>query len=592
MKYLDKIAEPTPVPNQEPPKKPPAPKTVSKNKNRFWKRLFQSLVLDVTEVVNRLIKFVKMGVSNDLRYSDKKAPVSIPNQKPTKKQSVPKTSSENKNRFWNSFFQSPALLVTEVVNGIFRYVKLSNRKGKYSIDSYGAIPAGALSADASDPAKTHSAGMEWIRSSQSVNSCKILIVPPKLDFFVRRLEIPRLKRDDLYSAAAWEVDKLIPIPIDESYLLLKDDRQNSGGRSIAAGVVPRYQIDIWEYLGDSLSGVVPISAALASLGPKSKSSDSAYSYIFYNGENLNIGFYNSNGLQYSHPLQLKSNLLFDTGESGITTRRVVEELVGSIEIFYSYFPDITISGVVLMVFPDKIENLIESILERMDIEILTADSAIQSKFANPDILKSLDIDFLPLLGAAVADKREFKFLPRSRVISREYGKLKKIKRYYLAISLILAVLFAGFWAQKAGDLVSELADRETVKSSILNSAVYSQLSDYKDATEYLTKLREEFDSGENKYSGILKILSMSSPEDVHLESVATSNQRNSIKIRINGYYDGDLAGADIAIMSLMESLSVHGFSNLKLQRLGNKISGNRKIESFVLDGIWAGDEYR
>ena len=526
-----------------------------------------------------------------MRILDKIRTMRTSKQNPIEDLSVSRSPLKIKKMPLNGFFESPVLLVTEVVNGVFRYVKLSDRKGKFFIDSHGAIPAGGLSADPSDPIKTHNAGMEWLRSNHSVNFFKILIVPPKLDFFVRRLEIPRLKSDDLYSAAIWEVDKLIPIPVDESYLLLKDDRKNSGGRSIAAGVVPRYQIDIWEYLGDSLSGVVPISAALASLGPKSKSSDSAYSYIFYNGVNLNIGFYNSNGLQYSHPIQSKSNSLFDTGEPRITTRRVVEELVGSIEVFYSYFPDITISGIVLLAAPDKIEDLIESILERMDIEILTADSAIQSKFVNSDI-KSLDIDFLPLLGAAVADKKEFKFLPRSRAISRESGKLKKIKRYYLAGSFILAVLFAGFWAQKAGDLVSELADRETVKSSILNSAVYSQLSDYKGTTEYLIKLRKEFDSGENKYSGILKILSMSSPDGVHLESVTTSDQRNSIKIRINGYYDGDLSGADIAIMSLMESLSIHGFSNLKLQRLGNKISGNRKIESFVLDGKWAGDENR
>ncbi len=527
-----------------------------------------------------------------MKTLNKNSPVSVPNHITEEKSAKLKTTPGNKKRFWSRFFQSPELVVTEVTDGLFRFVKMSERDRKYAIDFFGAVHARDLSVDPSDPIETHKAGIRWLQKNQAVNSFNVIVVPSRLDFFVRRLELPRMKSNELFKAVAWEVDKLIPIPVDQSYLILKEDRTITVGCSIAAGVVPRDQIDPWESLGNNLNGIVPTSVAFASLGPKVKTSDLAYCYIYYNGTVLNIGFYNSSGLQYSHPIQFKGDSLFNTNESGLGIKRAVEELIGSIEVFYSYFPDITIDGLVLMVSPDKAEHLRQSILERINIEILSSDTSIRSHFNNPDILESLDIDFLPLLGAVVADKMEFKFLPRSLAYARELKKLGKIRKYFLIATVLLAILFAGFWHKKTEDLRSELIRRESVRNSIMNSTAYRQLADYKSVTDYLVKLREDFEFGENDYSAILKILSAFTPKGVHLESLTTSDYNGSIKTHINGYYDGDLAGADIAIMNFMESLNERAFGKLKLQRLGTKISGTRKIESFVLDGIWKTDENR
>jgi hypothetical protein len=93
-------------------------------------------------------------------------------------------------------------------------------------------------------------------------------------------------------------------------------------------------------------------------------------------------------------------------------------------------------------------------------------------------------------------------------------------------------------------------------------------------------------SPSDENSRLLKMFSNITPDGIYLENVSAVRRERTIHLNIGGYYDGDLKRTDIAMMDFMESLGSRGIEQLRLQRLGRKLSGDRKTERFILEGKW------
>jgi len=483
------------------------------------------------------------------------------------------------------------VLIAEAGSRVFKYIALVQGKNGYEIASYGVVGSEELSVESREQAVLFRAGVEWFKKTSTEDIDEVLVVSSNLDFFVRRLELPPLRERELQSAVTWEADKLIPIPVENSYLLIKKDKHQAGKLILTAGAVPHTQIDQWSYLEESLGGVIPTSVALANLGPEAESTTSSYGFVYSANDYLNIGFYNSSGLLYSHPIRFTPDRLFKNDEPELTAKRIADELINSIEVFYSYFPDISVKGLFLIVAPEQLQSVSDAILERIEINISHFDiSSCPTVAADSSTGAALDIEFIPLLGAIKVAETDFKFLPRALREKRGRRKSKKIAAYGIAALASIAILLGTFWINDALKSDLELRRMENLKTELENSRAYRRIIDYRNATGVLASLKDAFESRDIEYSTLLKVLSSVTPAGVFLESVRASEKEGKLAITINAFYDGDISRTDIAIISLMEALNERGVNQLRFQRLGQKLSGQRKIESFQLDGKWGLNE--
>jgi hypothetical protein len=485
-------------------------------------------------------------------------------------------------------FPANRVLVTEINDNIFKYAILTRKRDEIIVDSLGRLTAEFLSVDSLDPLDLHKEGVKWLQINSELIFSEVLVVSSNLEFFIRRIKFPAMRKKELYNAIKWETDKLIPIPVSQSYIKIKKDESRDSEVYVTVGAVPRPGVDKWEYLGSTLMGIAPVSAALVSVGPRSESEKSAFCYVYYNEDILNIGFYNAHGLQFSRPIQIRPDKLFDTGVPGTPIRRIVEELISGIEVFYRNFPDMLIDGLILLIPPSLSKPLGEAIAKRLEINIVDFDLSRYFKYDNKSG-PAPDIEFLPLLGAARMNRNSFMFFPESLRRERKLEKLKRISRMIFLAGISIGIFSGIFWLNEIRIQQVKLGNLKKLRAEAVESDAYRQILDYRNRTAHIASLLNQFESNNNDHSKFLKILSSVTPGAICLESSTASRRESSININMAGHYDGDLSLADITIMRFMEALQARGTNGLRLQRLGQKLSGDRKTESFVLDGEFQPD---
>lgn len=476
-------------------------------------------------------------------------------------------------------------LVTIVTSDFFRYALFSRKGASVDIESFGELSRSDFLLDSDSPLELHRAGLHWIEKNTDLRYSDILIVSSDIDFFVRRLELPPLKKNEIIEAASWEVNKQIPISIEESYLFIKGARKQPEKSTITVGAVPRMQIDRWQYIGEYLAGVVPTTVSLVPLGPRATSADRVYCYVHQTISELNLGFYNSEGLQYSHNVPaILAGYEVDIQQGKSRSARIVEELANSIEVLYGHFPGMKVEGVVLLVPPDEVPGLTEEIAEQLDTKIIPVDPYQGLSRDSRGLWKEAGSRYLPLLGAALMSRDDFRFIPQSIKENIKKKQILKFIKYALFFGIFVEIIAASLWINDISGKTSELAHLQSLKEKIENSSAYIQSVKYQSRARFLTALEDQFSSRNYNYSRLLKNFSNITPSGIYLEKVSAVRREGKIYLNIAGYYDGDLSRTDIALMNFMESLKSRGIEQLKLQRLGMKLSGNRKIESFVLEG--------
>jgi hypothetical protein len=477
-------------------------------------------------------------------------------------------------------------LVTQIAGQIFRYAFVNRKGSLIEVGSFGEICLKDVGLDSSDPVELHLAGMSWLAENSNLSYEKMILVDGRLDFFVRRLELPALKKHEVLDAVKWEVEKQIPIPVRDSYLSLKQNKTPGGFINIIAAAVPRREIDCWHHLGTLLTGVAPVPVCLAGLGPRSRSREEAYCYVYEADSVIEIGFYNSSGLQYVH-----SAAAGGTGdhqvssETGLSRERILEELINSIEVFFGRFPDMTVKGVVLLTGSGNGSALEDMISRRIDIQITTfdPDSILHTESRE---LSMTDARFLPLLGAALLERDSFTYIPETLERRIQHSKIRKYRNYLLAAGIAFNTVLGSVWIARSHQASTALDRVEQMRTTMESSDAYAKCLEYKSGIAFLSSLSSELENRSDYHSRFLKILSNITPSSIYLENATLSSKGGQLRFKVGGYFDGDLSKSEAALIRFMMGFESYGMTEMKLQRLGRKISGKRRTENFVLDGRW------
>jgi hypothetical protein len=202
----------------------------------------------------------------------------------------------------------------------------------------------------------------------------------------------------------------------------------------------------------------------------------------------------------------------------------------------------------------------------------------------------LDPGYFPLLGAARVESNDFIFLPKSLEDNIKDRRIKKTVYYgftagLLTLFILFIFLFAGINLSK-----SRLNNILTQKNQIQNSIAYKKSRDLLLRTNLMSSLNKRFVEINNQSSGFYLALANLTPENIYLNDLILESETGQVVIRITGYFDGELSRSDTRILDFMENLKYHGVDQIKLKRLGRKLSGNRKTESFEISGRYIIDD--
>lgn len=477
------------------------------------------------------------------------------------------------------------ILVTDISSGSFKHIFLVKKKDKITVKNYGNISREDLGIVSEDPLDLYRAGMAAVEGKSNFRVRDILVVSSNLDFFIRKLELPLSKKSEIERAARWEIDKKIPIGADDSYLKIRKDESKGEACKLTVGAVPRKQINYWQFLDQRLIGVVPMPVALIRLGPPALSKDLSYCYIFYCESHLNIGYYSTNGLQYQHPVvDETAETPFEQGDTGLKRSRIVDELANSMEIFYSRFPEKRVAGIVLFMSSGEIAQLAPLINESIVIDVIPADFTENVEIDPSCEENQLDPEYFPLLGAARVENDDFIFLPKTLEDNIKNRLIRKTIYYSLTAGLVTILmlfvfLFAGVKISK-----SRLNNIVAQKSQIENSVAYKKSREYLVRTNLMSALKKRFDDADNQSSNFYKTLENLTPEKIYLNDLTLKSENGQLQVRIAGYFEGEISGSDTRILDFMDNLKFYGVDQINLKRLGKKLSGRGKTESFEITG--------
>jgi len=483
------------------------------------------------------------------------------------------------------------VLATDISSGSFRFVLLTRKKDITVVHRYGILDKSKLGIDSSDPMDLYRAGLAWVDANSSIRARDILVVTSQIDFFIRKLELPLTKRSDLERAARWNIDKRIPIKADDSYL--KIQRKESRGKisDLTVGVVPRGQIDNWQFLDKKLVGIVPTPVSLIPMGPPAISKELSYCYIYRHNSYLCIGFYCTGGLQFQHQVAAG----FSESDSGddyniVDPSKIVVDLANSVEVFYSHFPNNRVAGIVLFMSPEEISELAPVISENIVIDVLPADEPENLKFDESCDPADFDFSYYPLLGAARIEDDDFIFLPKALKDNIVGRKIRKTVYYgvtagIVAILLLFMFMFAGVNIKK-----TRLRSVLEQKANIENSRAYTMSREFLERTGRLVALESNLAGSNVSLSKIYTELQYIVPPGIYLKNFDLNNRGGSSEIKISGYYEGDLSRADVTLLALLDNLKDFGLRKIKLERQGQKISGDNKTANFTVTGEMAPNE--
>jgi hypothetical protein len=478
-----------------------------------------------------------------------------------------------------------SILVTDISAGSFRYVSLIKKKDNITIVDYGDLRREDLGISSDDPFDLYRAGLASIEGKSRTKIQDVLVVSSQLDFFIRKLELPVSKKSEAERATKWEIDKQIPINVDDSYLKIRRDEIGDGISGLTVGAVPRGQINQWQFLDKKLIGVIPTPVTLIPLGPPAISKDLSYCYIFHDDSLLLIGFYNSDGLLYQHPIITESSEdIFESENLIINPSRIVDELANSVEVFYSRFPDKRVAGIVLFMSHEEISHIAPLINENIVIDVIPADFPENVKI--DEVLESerLKSKYFPLLGAVKVKNDDFVYLPKTLEDNIKNRIIKKTVYYGLTVGLITLLMLFLFLFASVNINKSKLRSITSQKDQIENSIAYKKSREYLIRTNLMSALRNRFHEVDNRSSELYSALANLTPDNIYLNDFYLKSKTEPILMEVSGYFDGEISRSDITILNFMDNLKNLGLDQIKMERLSQKLSGNRKTESFRITG--------
>ena|GEM_PF-3203912 len=439
-------------------------------------------------------------------------------------------------------------------------------------------------------AETLSRGIEMLSPDIDLKGVKVLVIIPGLDFFLRLVEVPILEGNDLIEAVKWECSKQVPYAIEGAYVNILGIERVANRLLVQTGVTTKPSIDAFAALGDRLLGVVPSPLSLyGSTLNLTTPQNMTYILINWGESEAVIAFAHGERFEFCKSFGVEG-LLRDglVPESPEVLERVKLNLHNSLDFYNAHFPDretgeIKVYGLGSRALIDELSRSTDTRVGRENPYVgLISDKEALSRFWN-----DCEDDYI-LCSGAVKLKSGCYFLPVSLKQLLQLKKIRQISNAFSFLAITALLLFSGvLWIQHSNR--AQIMNSITKQiMEIERSPQYLEAVSLQKELDAMLSLRSELRPPQPWVADLLKAVSVSVPPEISLQSMdlrRVTPGSNAVDIRIDGHYYGSIKRTEVCFAELVENLrNCIGFEQKRLDRLSEKLEGDKKHSNFALTG--------
>lgn len=145
---------------------------------------------------------------------------------------------------------------------------------------------------------------------------------PETEAFIRLIQLPQMKTDELKEAIRWEAEANIPLPIDEIYLDWQVVAQNLDNQDVLIGALPRNLVDSYLQVIKK-AGFRPVAFEIESIATARAVVKTGVTRI-----NLIVDF----GAERTSFILASGSLVFFTANSAIGNNRLIKDIADVLKI--------------------------------------------------------------------------------------------------------------------------------------------------------------------------------------------------------------------------------------------------------------------
>ena len=454
--------------------------------------------------------------------------------------------------------------------------------------------------DGDDIKQTITDGLNELCKNMGERKPKLLIIVKGEDFFIRSVETPLLKGDELFEAIKWECAKQIPYKIDNAYIKILDIQKLNGRLEAKIGVILKYVVDQFAFLGDRLLGVVPspLAAGAHYLGPGNDGDQKSTVVINRGHKEASINIIHNNKIDFCSSFNIvpsQASLMASDYETFL--EKTQTSLKNNIDFYYSLYPARQINRIDVH-GPDH-NAIAEQLAQSTGIE--AGDDSAKPKSCIDQGGKSKIPDRIAgehfLEFGAVKLKADYYFLSD---LTRQIINRKKYKSISNVAAIILGtVLFilTAFSLIELSSMTTKIDKYQEQIEILTNSTEYTDVLQLQQQVSARQTIINDLDKP-NSWSGmLLRGMSHAAGDGIYLATMEVTRhatgEPDDISIKIEGYYLGELAAADMAVVGFIENLRKYcGFSKTNLERMGDGVEGSRKRLRFTLNGTMKAGQWK
>ncbi|OQX92827.1 MAG: hypothetical protein B6D58_00925 [candidate division Zixibacteria bacterium 4484_95] len=485
-------------------------------------------------------------------------------------------------------FLTRKILCVDLTDKHFKYALFS--RTRKSVEWLRAGKLFGLTYQTSSHDRLVSEGVKKLSEELNLKDVKILLIISGFDFFLRRVKVPDLKGDDFLKAIKWECDKLIPYSVDDAYINILNIEKTEEGIYTYVVVNLKSSIDDFSFLGDKLLGVIPSPLAFSKSIPGKLMPGGVTNILIHWGDlEAVIDFVHGERFEFSNSFTMADVIIdkemFDPAK---ISEKIERNLHNTLDFYSGYYPGRQLGEIVLHgpgweVVADDLTKAtgLKTRCENPYRDLITNENNLKKFWDN------YRCDYL-LCSGAIRLKDKNYFLPTSIKTIYKYNKLKSLSKIMSFLIASLLIMLIGLSWLEYSIMSKKLKVIRQKINEIEYSQAYSETIPLAKAVNSMVVLVSKLKQSQTWPSNLLKVFSLSVPTGVYLNSLELSEDnidKSLIRVRVEGFYSGDIKRSDMQLARFVENLwHICGFEKEMFEKFAEKTDGLYKRSSFVLTG--------
>jgi hypothetical protein len=204
--------------------------------------------------------------------------------------------------------------------------------------------------------------------------------------------------------------------------------------------------------------------------------------------------------------------------------------------------------------------------------------------SNDEIDRHLNDDYSLAMSASFLEEN-YHFLPEITLYNLKQKRISRISYYTAILAVVGIIITALFFVIQTRTKTEKIIHLQSNIESIESSKEFNYIRNLQAGIDNYSKHYNQLNISSNWVSNLYRALSHTAPDNIHLVMIEAAEHGNAVKLRIEGYYYGDMKSSDIALVEFWQNLiETCGYQEVTFERMGEAYEGSLKQQRFILSG--------